>query len=499
MYEFYARGYELCCALPKSWDKDEPREMAFVADKQLSIQTHKAYMLSRLLQMFEYKNLPETIPQEMLELQMLLQGYSFITEVHGDLYAVIGTPGGEPDPYYRPTKFVWANPALKESREDDLWNDGILMRNDRLWIGLSPLINKYAAILAENEITIRVADIMLRIVAMITSPDDNTKVAADEYLKRILNGRLGSMAENRFFDGIKMQSPPTNNGSYLTQFIELQQYMKASFFNEVGMQANYNMKRENLGSAETAMNQNSTLPLCDQMLATRREDLSRLNAKYNLNITIDYTSAWKLNAEELKLEIEQLKAEIDATRRDTPTVPVSGIEGGDNPDDDGSESQNGASDDKSTYDGASQGESRQEKVDPAEESRGETREERQESRDKDSESEKGVDSGSGSKSAGESGENGERSDVAESSGDSAEDSESDGEKGGTTSDEDSGDGSTNSVVSDEEGVTVNNIVVIEFEPKDGDDSAEGGDDVEVKVDVSQLSEEEGDEDEDVGL
>lgn len=317
MYSFYAKGYQLCCSCPSDWDKDMPREMAFVADKQLSIRTHKAYMLSRLMQMFEYKNLPETIPAEMLELQLLLNGITFITEVDGKLYALEGSPGGEPDPYYRPTTYVWANPALKTSREDDLWEDGILMRNDKLWLGLSPLMNKYAAILAENEITIRVADIMLRIVAMISSPDDTTKQAAEEYLKRLVKGKLGTMAENRFFDGVRMQSPPSNNGSYLTQFIELQQYMKASFYNEVGMQANYNMKRENIGSGETAMNQNATLPLCDQMLAVRREDLSRLNEKYGLNVSVEFASAWKLNAEQLRLELEELKEELRAAKSES--------------------------------------------------------------------------------------------------------------------------------------------------------------------------------------
>lgn len=364
MYSFYANGWQLWSSMPATWDKNDPREMAFVADKKLSIQTHKAYMLSRLAQMFEYKNLPESIPAEMLELQLILSGVSFVREVNGKLYALQGSPGGEPDPYYRPTRFIWANPALG-SGDDDLWNDGVLMRNDKYWFGLSPLINKYAAILAENEITIRLADIMLRIVAMITTPDDTTKVAADEYLKRVVNGRIGAMAENRFFDGVKMQSPPSNNGSYLTQFIELQQYMKASFFNEVGMQANYNMKRENIGSGETAMNQNATLPLCDQMLEVRKEDISRLNEKYGLDISIDFTSAWKLNAEQLKMEVDQLKAELAVTKAEAEASRLANKmaeerndadESFENQNDDTSGGDNPESSEDSNIDGASSSE-----------------------------------------------------------------------------------------------------------------------------------------------
>lgn len=458
MYSYYARGWGIHSELPVEWDKDDPREMAFVADKGLSIRTHKAYMLSRLLQMFEYKNLPETIPAEMLELQLILNGCSFITEVNGNLYALVGSPGGEPDPYYRPTKYVWANPALNASREDDLWTGGILMRNDKLWMGLSPLMDKYAAILAENEITIRVADIMLRVVALISSPDDSTKVAADLYIKKLLNGKLSTVGENRFFDGIRMQSPPSNNGSYLTQFIELQQYMKASFYNEVGMQANYNMKRENIGAGETSMNQNATLPLCDQMLATRREDLSRLNEMYGLDVSVDFTSAWKLNAEELKLEVEQLKAELAATKM-TQGKSTYSEDGG------GSDGQEEAS-------------------------------EGQEGQEQAGEGQKGDDSGSDENTNHEEGTKDESSDVGESSEDSSEDGEGSERDSSTSDEENRGDRDSDEVVGDEEGDSPDVSVVVEINQVVGDEAT--GSISESGEEVSQLAEEdeeeEGDDD-----
>lgn len=446
MYSYYVRGWGIHSELPPEWDKDDPREMAFVADKGLSIRTHKAYMLSRLLQMFEYKNLPETIPAEMLELQLLLNGVSFITEVNGNLYALEGSPGGEPDPYYRPTKYVWSNPALKVSREDDLWTGGVLMRNDKLWMGVSPLMDKYAAILAENEITIRVADIMLRVVALISSPDDSTKVAADVYIKKLLNGKLSTVGENRFFDGIRMQSPPSNNGSYLTQFIELQQYMKASFYNEVGMQANYNMKRENIGSGETSMNQNTTLPLCDQMLAVRREDLSRLNEKYGLDVSVDFASAWKLNAEELRIEVEQLKAELEATKM-TQSM--------------------------STYSGDAEGNERQEQED---------------------EDRNGEESGSEDSDQDEKDDENKNFNDVQSSDDGSEDSESNEESGDQADDTDSGDGSSDEVVEDEEGDTPDVSVVVEVEQIVGDEASGSISENESDEEVSQHTEEEGGED-----
>ena len=281
----------------------------YVIDKKRSAKSYIRYMLIRLQKMFAYKNLPDTIPREMLELFLMQSGACFITEVKGSLYAFQGTVGGEPDPYYRPTLYIVANPALKFNKELDLWNDGILMRNDSMWYGLMPLLARYASMMAENLVTLRSADVMLRVVALLTAPNDATKVAAEEYLRKLEKGQFGVIGENRFMDGIKMQSPPSNNGSYLTQFIELHQYLKASFYNELGLESNYNMKREAIGRNESAMDRDTLVPLCEEMLRCRQEDVSRLNEMYGTNVSVDFDSAWLQNVKENELELEKLRAE----------------------------------------------------------------------------------------------------------------------------------------------------------------------------------------------
>lgn len=281
----------------------------YVIDKRKSAQSYINYMLIRLQKMFKYENLPDSIPREMLECYLMQNGSCFITKEDGNLYAFLGTFGGEPDPYYRPTLYIVANPALKLSKTYKLWEDGILFRNDSLWVGLMPLMSRYASLLAENVVTLRSADIMLRVLALLTAPDDKTKDAAELYLRKIEKGELGAIAENRFFDGVKMQSPPSNNGSYLTQFIELQQYLKASFYNEIGLDANYNMKREAIMEGESNLNKDSLLPLCDEMLRCRQEDVEKINSMFGTNIKVDFDSAWKQNIEEIKAQMRNLDGE----------------------------------------------------------------------------------------------------------------------------------------------------------------------------------------------
>lgn len=302
----------------------------YVKDKEKSCKTFMNYMKIRLLQMFHYENLPDTIPYELFENYLLSNGTCFITKVDtevgkNNLYALIGSYGGEPDPYYRPTRFITANPGLKLSHDYDINNDGVLIRNDPLWVGLYPLMSRYGVMLAENMLTIRMADIMLRVVALMTAPDDKGKIAAEEYLKKLERGDLGVIGESRFMDdGIKLQSPPSSNGSYLTQFIELNQYLIGTFYNEVGLNANFNMKRESIGEGESSLNEDSLLPLCEAMLKTRKEDFEKVNKMFGTNIKVEFDSAWLNNQKELEFGLKKLEMEASQLANERPNDDLSG-------------------------------------------------------------------------------------------------------------------------------------------------------------------------------
>lgn len=284
-----------------------PDLLQYVKNKQKSAKYYFQYFLNRTKMMFAYKNLPDTIDHSMLERYLQMNGICCITEYEGKLYAFNGSCGGERDVYYRPTLFVVSNPHLKDtfsknvviSNEYDDYNKqpidsqpGVLIRNDSEWMGLTPLIARYSVLLAENCLTVRSADIMLRIIALITASTDKSLQSALDYLRRLENGDLGVISGTKFGENVEMQSPPSNNGSYLTQFIELQQYLKGSFFNEIGLRANYNMKREAIGEGESTLDEESCIPLCENMLLCRREDFKKMNEMYGTHVEVDFSSAW---------------------------------------------------------------------------------------------------------------------------------------------------------------------------------------------------------------
>lgn len=313
------------------------RCLEYVTDKSKSSQSIILYMLSRLQKMFRYENLPDSIPRQYLENYLLVNGHCIIARdkkhpSDQSIYAFIGAAGGEPDIYYRPTRYMVANPSLNFSAEYYISTtdpnhepDAVLIRNDTMWQGLYPMMARYAALISENLLTIRTADVMLRVLALITAPDDSSRLAADQFLKDITEGHLASIAENRFLDGIRMQNPPSNNGSYLTQFIELHQYLVGSFYNEVGLNANYNMKREALSESETGLNDDSLMPLCEDMLRCRQEDIERVNSMFGTSIQVYLDSSWLENEIERLLSIRS-QAQEASSQLDNPAPLEAGME-----------------------------------------------------------------------------------------------------------------------------------------------------------------------------
>lgn len=275
-------------------------------DKELAVRNYVGYMLDRTQRIFEYKGLPDTVPQRMLEFLLQVNGYACFCKVEGDLYAFYGGLGGEPDAYYRPTICVVANPYLKFNKTLQIDKDCVIMRNDSLLYGLLPLFQRYATAMAENDISFRLSSINTRIEFLLSAPDDATKKAAEKFLKDIEEGKQGVIASNEFLEGIKAQEVGRSMRTF-TDLIEYQQYLKASWFNEIGLNANYNMKREKLSTTESQMNNDALLPLVEDMLEQRRAALEKINEMFDTDISVDFASSWEKLLEEM--ESNQLDGE----------------------------------------------------------------------------------------------------------------------------------------------------------------------------------------------
>ena len=120
---------------------------------------------------------------------------------------------------------------------------------------------------------------------------------------------MGVIAENGFLDNSLKVTPYSTTGSHSTiqNIIELEQYLRATWYNDLGLNANYNMKRESLNSTESQLNDDALLPLVNNMLQCRKEGFDKVNEKYGTNITVELNSSWKSNAEAIDTDIEDVK------------------------------------------------------------------------------------------------------------------------------------------------------------------------------------------------
>lgn len=287
-----------------------------VKDKDTAVSTIIDNTLAKTQSMFVYTGLPETIPATALERILQTNGNCFVTDVNGALYALQGNAGGELDPYDRPTIYTVANPALQLNRNYNLFTDGVYWENDTNGNSLLPIIGKYAVLLTDGVISLNTVTVLSRITMLLSASDDKTKQSADEFVEKILAGDFSVIGENAFFKGVNLQHAPTAQTQQLTQLIETIQYFKASMLNELGLNANFNMKRERLNLGEVSMNEDVLLPYVDNMLKCRQTAVEKINEKYGTEITVALGSSWNLNHENYEKQV----ADVDT--ENAPTDPV---------------------------------------------------------------------------------------------------------------------------------------------------------------------------------
>lgn len=278
-------------------------------DKRVRTDYHIFQMLNRTQSMFKWEGLPDSIPQRNLEIMLQCNGNVCIYEYEGKLYAFTGGMGGEPDVYYNPTIYTFANPALGISRELRIGTECEIIRNDSMLTGMLPLFYRYASALTETEVSIDVATVNSRLIDLVSASDDRTRESALKFFADLREGKPGVIAENAFLAGIKAQPYGTTGNRSITDLIELNQYQKASFWNDIGLNANYNMKRESINSGESQLNDDALLPLIDDLLRERQEGCDRVNAMYGTSMSVSLASAWEDNEQEIEAEQDSIQME----------------------------------------------------------------------------------------------------------------------------------------------------------------------------------------------
>ena len=293
--------------------------------KKQRIIFYTKYILNKCQEMLVFDDLPDTVPERDLRRLLQLSGYAIgldpaVTE--GKPYFFYGGLGGEPDAYYNPTIATIASPALNFSGTYRIHEQAVVVRHDAWDQGLLPLILPYATMAAETDLSLRMTLINARIPSLISADDDRTYTSAKEYLQKIEAGDIGCIFETKLFEALKVQPYANTAASQtFTDLIEVTQYLKASLWNDLGINANYNMKRESLSMTESQMGDDGLLPYVDGVVKSIQTGLDEYNELFGTNIRVRKGSAWESREIEEELQHESMKTGEEEKADESPDTP----------------------------------------------------------------------------------------------------------------------------------------------------------------------------------
>lgn len=259
-------------------------------DKQKIITNYINSMLIRILGMYKYEGLPDTIPQYNLEYQLLVNGKSFVYEYENGLYAFDGTLTGDRNIYGEYLQYQINNPYIKLNKTVSV-SDGVLIKNDYQMQGLIDTIKQFAILACECDISFECLAKTSRIQNIITASDNASIQSAMQYYKNIEDGKYNVIMDNAMLENVHVHNLSSNN-NVINNIVSLKQYIKSEMYNTIGLNSNYNMKKERMINSEVESNSDNLYPLIDSMLKCRQEAIDKINEKYGLNIVIQYDGVW---------------------------------------------------------------------------------------------------------------------------------------------------------------------------------------------------------------
>lgn len=274
-------------------------------------------LIETCMPMLEWKGLPDSIDIRKMTMYRQLTGYSVFYKDNGTLYDFFGGLGGEPDVYYDPTIATIANPYLKLSKNLLIGKECVLDRHDYLMTGLLPWHKLYAEEMAESFLTLRLGLINARAEYILSAEDDNEVQGAKAFLKALMDGKeLAFITNPSFLQRNTTQTLPYSQVSINTirSATESLQFLYAKWASGVGMSSSFNSKREYVAIEATTMGEDTIRPKTDIILDCAKKTAGELNRMYGLNVSVDFSSTWKINQDKTQLTLDEMKQDGEGNK-----------------------------------------------------------------------------------------------------------------------------------------------------------------------------------------
>ena len=245
------------------------------------------------------KNVPETIDETFLKMILFTQGKIVffegqeVGESVSKLLALNCSRANMPTIYYLPSQFLVANPRLLKSYTLTPGEDCeviYLSETDKYNLsemngGLYELISSTATIMADNDLSLNIAQKNTRLTNIASAQTQNAFESLQAVINAMYNGDPNIVVKGSLIDQLQnipiMQSQSNQN---ILQLIEVNQYVLAHFLEKIGICTHDQMKRERLVTGEINDNFDLARFNIDDMIMSLNSGFTLVNSHFGTDL-----------------------------------------------------------------------------------------------------------------------------------------------------------------------------------------------------------------------
>lgn len=275
--------------------KRQLKKMYDVADVPTSYKYWFYKLLGLTLTMFDYEGLPESLPAREIELQLQLTNHCVTFMKKGKIWTT-ETSLFEPDEYYQPRRFTYAQPVLGSGTKNLNDADVCIIYNNVLKdtihgidvdASLLTFISHYARQLADLSSTINIYTVNSRITDYPIGKTDGVRQSVQNFFNQLAMGKRAIVADDDIIlNGFATAAAGTKRtADTLKDYIQCKDVILEQFFRDIGVKFRH-PKAAQMSEEEVESDEQVLLISLDDMLKSRQEGIKRFNETYGLDVSV---------------------------------------------------------------------------------------------------------------------------------------------------------------------------------------------------------------------
>ena len=256
------------------------------------------------LTIFEYENLPPSLPAREIESNLLMTGHCVVFP-HGAELITCNTNIYGFDVYYNPTDALYANPSIASKKLSIGQNCEIIYNNSLkdnvLYIksdgSMMSFIKRYARLLSDVESTIDIYMVNSRLTSFPVASSDSVMQNLKQFFRKLKLGQRGIISDDSIiqqFRSVDINRVNVHDG--INEWLIARDKILEMFFRDIGVKF-YNPKKAQVSEDELQVNNQMLIISLDDMLKERKMGIDRVNKMYATNIKVDISESFKIKEE----------------------------------------------------------------------------------------------------------------------------------------------------------------------------------------------------------